>query len=61
VQSRIKQLDKVERIEVDMEDTSRLSLKFPPAPRSGSIPSEIENYNKSVRRKNHFTNKLVNH
>src|ERR1035437_7702441 len=34
VQSRIKHLDKIERLEVDLEDNSRLSLKFPPAPRS---------------------------
>jgi len=47
VQSRIKQLNKVERIEVDMEDTSKLNLKFPPAPRSGSIPVEIENLTKA--------------
>jgi len=46
VQSRIKHLDKIERLEVDMEDNSRLSLKFPPAPRSGSIPVEIENLTK---------------
>lgn len=51
VQSRIKQLDKVERIEVDMEDNSRLSLKFPPAPRSGSIPVEIENLTKAYGEK----------
>ena len=38
VQSRIKQLDKVERIEVDEVDTAMLNLKFPPAPRSGSYP-----------------------
>src|SRR5690606_35603194 len=31
VQSRIKQLDKLERLEVDLEDNSRLNLKFPPA------------------------------
>lgn len=47
VQSRIKQLNKVERIEIDMEDTSRLNLKFPPAPRAGSIPVEIENLTKA--------------
>ena len=47
VQSRIKQLEKLERIEVDLEDTSRLSLKFPPSPRSGSIPVEIENLSKT--------------
>ena len=47
VQSRIKQLNKVERLEVDLEDTSRLHLKFPPAPRSGAIPVEIENLSKA--------------
>jgi ATP-binding cassette subfamily F protein 3 len=47
VQSRIKQLNKIERLEVDMEDTSRLHLKFPPAPRSGAIPVEIENLTKA--------------
>ena len=37
VQSRIKQLEKLERIEVDEEDNSALVVKFPPAPRSGDI------------------------
>ena len=37
VQSRVKQLEKLERIEVDLEDRSTLSVKFPPAPRSGDI------------------------
>ena len=37
VQSRIKQLEKLERIEVDEEDSSALVVKFPPAPRSGDI------------------------
>ena len=43
VQSRIKQLEKVERIEVDEVDTAMLSLKFPTAPRSGSYPVIMEN------------------
>lgn len=43
VQSRIKQLDRIERIEIDEEDTSRLNLRFPPAPRSGSYPVITEN------------------
>lgn len=47
VQSRIKQLEKLDRLEIDLEDTSKLNLKFPPAPRSGSIPVEIENLTKS--------------
>ena len=37
VQSRVKQLEKLERIEVDLEDRSTLAVKFPPAPRSGDI------------------------
>lgn len=37
VQSRVKQLEKLERIEVDIEDKSSLAVKFPPAPRSGDI------------------------
>ncbi|MGV8826737.1 MAG: ABC-F family ATP-binding cassette domain-containing protein [Breznakibacter sp.] len=37
VQSRIKQLDKIDRIEVDEFDTSALNIKFPAAPRSGTV------------------------
>ena len=37
VQSRVKQLEKLERIEVDLEDKSALAVKFPPASRSGDI------------------------
>lgn len=46
VQSRIKQLNKLERLEVDVEDNSRLHLKFPPAPHSGIIPIEVEHLTK---------------
>ena len=46
VQSRIKQLDKLERLEVDLEDNSRLSLRFPPAPRSGDFPVIVEDLRK---------------
>jgi ATP-binding cassette subfamily F protein 3 len=46
VQSRIKQLEKLERLEVDIEDTSRLSLRFPPAPRSGDFPVIAEDLRK---------------
>lgn len=42
VQSRIKQLEKLQRIEVDEEDNSALRLKFPPAPHSGVLPVDIE-------------------
>lgn len=47
VQSRIKQLDKIERLEVDDEDNALLRLKFPPAPRSGSYPVVAEDVEKS--------------
>ncbi len=47
VQSRIKQLDRLERLEVDDEDNAMLNLKFPPAPRSGSYPVICENVEKS--------------
>ena len=42
VQSRVKQLEKLERIEVDLEDKSALAVKFPPAPRSGDIAYKTE-------------------
>lgn len=47
VQSRIKQLAKLERVEVDEVDTSRLNLKFPPAPRSGDYPIIAEGVGKN--------------
>ncbi|MDE5572150.1 MAG: ATP-binding cassette domain-containing protein, partial [Muribaculaceae bacterium] len=47
VQSRIKQLAKIERIEVDEVDTSHLNLKFPPAPRSGDYPIIADNVGKA--------------
>ena len=47
VQSRIKQLEKLERIEVDEEDNSALRLKFPPAPHSGVLPVDIEHLTKA--------------
>jgi ATP-binding cassette subfamily F protein 3 len=56
VQSRIKQLEKLERIEVDEEDNSTLRLKFPPAPRSGSYPLILENVSKSYGTHSVFEN-----
>lgn len=47
VQSRMKQLAKIERIEVDEVDTSKLNLKFPPAPRSGDYPLIIDGVGKA--------------
>ena len=51
VQSRIKQLDKIERIEVDEEDNSSLNLKFPPAPHSGSVTLEANGLTKKYGEK----------
>ena len=42
VQSRIKQLEKMERIELEVEDKTALSVKFPPAPRSGDVAFEVK-------------------
>jgi ATP-binding cassette subfamily F protein 3 len=47
VQSRIKQLDKVDRIEVDEEDTRSLNIKFPPSPRSGTVVFNAVNVSKA--------------
>ena len=47
VQSRIKQLEHIDRIEVDEVDNSRLSLRFPPAPRSGDYPVIVDNVGKA--------------
>jgi ATP-binding cassette subfamily F protein 3 len=46
VQSKIKQLDKVERLEVDEEDKSAINLRFPPAPRSGTVVVEADTLTK---------------
>lgn len=46
VQSRIKLLEKLERVEIDIEDTSSLRLKFPPALRSGPLHLDIDNLTK---------------
>ena len=50
VQSRVKMLEKLELIEVDEEDTSRLRLKFPPSPRSGTYPVIADGVGKTYDR-----------
>lgn len=47
VQSRIKQLEKLERLEVEEEDKSGMHIKFPPAPRSGRIVVKTEALSKA--------------
>ncbi|MDE6394549.1 MAG: ATP-binding cassette domain-containing protein, partial [Duncaniella sp.] len=56
VQSRIKQLAKIDRIEVDEVDTSHLNLKFPPAPRSGDYPVIADNVGKAYGEHQVFDN-----
>ena len=51
VQSRIKQLEKMDIIEVDEEDNSALHLKFPPAPHSGTITVEAQKLTKKYGEK----------
>lgn len=56
VQSRIKQLAKIERIEVDEVDNSHLSLRFPPAMRSGDYPVICDNVGKAYGNHQVFDN-----
>jgi ATP-binding cassette subfamily F protein 3 len=53
VQSRIKQLEKIDIIEIEEEDNSALHIKFPPAPRSGQIVFEAKDVGKQ------FVNNVV--
>ena len=47
VQSRIKQLEKIEKIEIDDLDNASMNIKFPPAPRSGDIVVETKELSKN--------------
>ena len=55
VQSRIKQLDRLERIEIEEEDLATLNIKFPPAPRSGQIVAEVRDAGMSFGSKHVFS------
>ncbi len=55
VQSRIKQLEKIERIEVEEEYPATLNIKFPPAPRSGQVVVEAKDAAKSFGEKKIFS------
>ncbi|GHT11329.1 ABC transporter ATP-binding protein [Bacteroidia bacterium] len=53
VQSRIKMLEKIDRVEIDDEDASAMNIKFPPAPRSGNMVYEAKDVTKR------FDNKVI--
>ena len=55
VQSRIKQLERLERLEVEEEDLATLNIKFPPAPRSGQVVAEIRDAGMSFGSKHVFS------
>lgn len=51
VQSRIKQLDKIDRLEVEDEDNAAIHFRFPDAPRSGKVVLTAENIHKTYDKK----------
>ena len=57
VQSRIKQLDRLDRIEVDEEDTATINIRFPTPIKSGKIVLEVKELSKSYGPK-HILNKI---
>jgi len=54
-------LEKIDRVEVDEIDTSRLNLKFPPAPRSGSYPIIMDEVSKSYGKHEVFSDRYTYH
>lgn len=46
-QSKMKLLDKIDRIEIEDEDSSKIVLRFPDPPRSGRLVAECKNMTKS--------------
>lgn len=53
VQSRVRQLEKMQLIEIDEEDKSQIRIRFQPATRSGSYPLSVERVTKK------YDNKLI--
>jgi len=51
VQSRLKMLEKIDLVEVDLVDESGIRFRFPPAPHSGKIIMEAENLSKAYPQK----------
>ncbi len=55
-QNLIKKLDKMEKIEIDVDDSSKIKFRFPPAPRAGKVVLKAENLGKSYDDKVIFRN-----
>ena len=55
VQSRIKALDRLDRIEIDVEDNAAMRFSFPPAPHSGKVSLMVDGVAKSYDSKTIFT------
>jgi ATP-binding cassette, subfamily F, member 3 len=51
VQSRVKQLEKIQRIEVEQEDTSTIRIRFPAAPRCGNLVLDAGSLSKNYGEK----------
>ncbi len=58
VQSRIKQLEKLDRLEIDELDNAAMNIKFPPAPRSGDIVVKIDELSQTYDGKKYILNKI---
>ena len=56
VQSRVKQLEKMDVVQIDDQDKSVMHFKFPPAPHSGKVTLELEKVSKSYGEKNILNN-----
>jgi len=55
VQSRIKALDRMDKIEIEEEDTSAMRFSFPPAPHSGKVTLKVEDVAKNYDEKKVFS------
>lgn len=60
VQSRQKQLDKLERLEVEQEDVHAMNIRFPPAPRAGQVVVESKDGGHSYGKKHIFSGATFN-
>lgn len=56
VQSRIKQLDKVERLEIEKKDNGAFKISFPPSPRAGTVVLKTNNLTKQYGEKTILAN-----